>query len=441
MRAISYWAVAATMVTSVSTMGLTNAAYAQDAAEDQLLDRLTVLEAELQKLRDELAETKAQTVKTKKVAEKAAKKASKVEAAEEKVFPNSWHMAGYADTGMVFSDGENPGTFINGKFNPAIHFQYKDILQFESEFEVSTNSDGETDMILEYSQINLFLNDSMTLVAGKFLSPVGQFTERLHPSWINKMPDAPAGFGHGGIQPISNVGAMLRGGVEMMGGRLFTYSVAVGNGPRAGHDGVELEGFGRDDNKNKSVSGRVAFMPFDHFEVGGSFMTAKVAPEAEAAAEDDGHDEEETVLAEVTQGDFDLWGLDMAFTQGNWDIRGEYLNADFVQPGELEDGHDEEEESGPLSFEAWYVQAAYRLSGITDSSFIHKLEPVVRYNRFKAAGDHALEDELNEKRFNVGLNYWLTPSVVVKGGVEWRYFDASEREDDSRVLFQLSYGF
>jgi len=445
MKAISYWGIAASMATAVAISGLTAPLYAQDADEARLLERLNSLESEIQKLKEQLKETKKESSDTKKVAEKAEKKAIKAIAAKDIVRANSWHLAGYADVGIEFSDGDNADTFTSGKFNPAFHFQFKDIVLFESEFEVQTSNTGETDIVLEYSQLDFLLHDNAVLVAGKFLSPVGQFQERLHPSWINKATNAPAGFGHGGIQPISEVGLMLRGGVPI-GEKLFTYSVAVGNGPRAGHDGVELEGFGRDDNSNKALSGRLAFMPFDDLEIGGSFLNAKIAPEAEEEGDghddevevEDDHDEAEEIIAEVAQGDYELWGFDLAYTRGNWDIRAEYLTADLKGLGG-DDDHDEAPE--PLGWEAWYAQAAYRLSGVTDSAFIHRLEPMVRYGRFTAEGDHELEDELSEKRFNVGLNYWVSPSVVVKTGLEFRNYIAEHREDDTRLQFQLSYGF
>jgi len=446
MRAISYWGVAASMVTAVASANITAPLYAQGIDEAKLLERLILLESEIQELKQQLQETKKQAEVTNRVANKAATKANRVEKSVDTVRPNSWHLAGYADVGIEFSNGENADTFTSGKFNPAFHFQYKDIVLFESELEIQTSSDGETEIALEYSQLDFLLHDNAVLVAGKFLSPVGQFQERLHPSWINRMTNAPAGFAHGGIQPISEVGLMLRGGIPL-GEKLFTYSVALGNGPRSGHDGVELEGFGRDDNSNKALSGRLAFFPFDDLEIGGSFLAAKIAPEAEEAGdghddeaeeETDDHDEPAAELVEATEGDYNLWGFDMAFTKGNWDVRAEYLTADLKGLGG-DDDHDEA--PAPLSWEAWYAQVAYRLSGVSDSDFINRLEPVVRYGRFTAEGDHDLEEELNEKRFNVGLNYWVSPSVVVKSGLEFRNYYAAEREDDTRLQLQLSYGF
>ncbi len=449
MKKISYWSVAATMATAVAVQAFTVPTQAQDIDQAQVLERLMDLEAEIKLLKEQLTAAKDETAKTKKIAQKAAKTAGKAKksavkaiANADKIRPNSWHMAGYADVGIEVSDGENPGTFTSGKFNPAFHFQYKDWVLFESELEITTTIDGETEMEVEYSQLDFLLNDNMTLVAGKFLSPVGQFQERLHPSWINRLTNPPAGFAHGGIQPIGEVGLMLRGG-KMLGDKLFTYSLAVGNGPRAEHDGVEVEGFGRDNNKNKAISGRVAFFPLDDLEIGGSFLAAKVKPETEEPAAG-GHDEgaaevEEMEVAALSQGKYNLWGADFAYTKGNWNVRGEYLSSKLKGLGSEEDitGNN----FSTLTWEAWYAQAAYRMSGVTDSDFVDKLEPVVRYGQYSSKGDLELREAISEKRFNVGMNYWLSSSVVVKGAVEFRNYLAATREDDTRLQLQLSYGF
>lgn len=154
-------------------------------------------------------------------------------------FGNSaYHIAGYADVGYTDAENDN-STFDVGHFAPIFHYQYKDILLLETEiaFGAETNEEGETETEteLEYLALDLFLNDYMTLVVGKFISPIGQFQQNLHPSWINKLPSAPIGFGagHGGASqatPIADVGAQMRGGFALKDTR-FNYALVVGNGP------------------------------------------------------------------------------------------------------------------------------------------------------------------------------------------------------------------
>lgn len=437
-----------------------------DGANSPLLDRIEQMERDLQALKAQLraASEKAESASAdaeaaKERADAASKVAETVRTASRaptKLPDTIWHLAGYAEAGLVVSDAKGqPDTFSSGKFNPAFHFQYKDLVIFESEAEISVDSEGETEFELEYSQFDVFLHDNITLVLGKYLSPVGQFQERLHPGWINKMPDNPAGFAHDGVQPATDVGAQLRGGVSL-GDTLLTYVVAAGNGPRINAEGgVELEGFGGDDNDNKSISGRIGFLPVPWLEVGGSFLTSKVSGEEGNVVELD--------PLEPTNADFTLWGVDAAFTRGAWDIRFEYLNAErdsiftaiphgegvgFESIGALSAGGGEQTEGetevaflSDLDMEAWYAQVAYRLSGLTDVAVWKNFEPVVRYGEFRIRGLDELREEAAEDRFDIGLNYWLAPSIVLHGSVQWRDFADELRKSETRYQLELAYGF
>ena len=107
--------------------------------------------------------------------------------------PNSLiHLAGYTDVGYVNGDNDD-GSFNVGMFSPIFHFQYRDIVLFESEVEMTLHPDGETEIGLEYLTLDYFIKDYAALVGGLFLSPIGQFRQNLHPSWINKLPSAPPG--------------------------------------------------------------------------------------------------------------------------------------------------------------------------------------------------------------------------------------------------------
>ena len=288
------------------------------------------------------------------------------------------------------------------------------------------------------------MHDNVTFVVGKFLSPVGQFQERLHPGWINRLADAPAGFGHGGVQPLSEVGVQVRGGIPM-GDMRVNYALAVGNGPRLGHGGVELEGFADDENDNKALSGRFGFFPIPQLEVGASFLTAEVV----------GPEDHETELPMT--GDYDLWGADFAYIRGPWRFRGEYLSDELSGFGPPEEdhhgpeilkssedgGHDDEEEEllgADAEWEAWYVELAYRLSGLTDHRVLQNFEPVVRYGEYHVTGPDELAEQ-SEDRFNVGLNYWFAPSIVLHTAIEWRDFVHDEIDDETLLQFQVSYGF
>lgn len=361
-------------------------------------------------------------------------------------------IAGYADVGMAISDKESVGgtTFVAGTFNPALYFQYGNLLLVESEAEIEVNENGETEFTLEFAQFDIFLHDYATLVVGKYLSPVGQFQERLHPSWINRLADAPAGFGHGGVQPGAEVGAQLRGGVPL-GRSRFNYAFAVGNGPRLDAMGeVMTEGFGRDDNRNKAISGRIGFLPLPYLELGASFLRAKVEG---ATGEPAIMESEGLRIASAVEGAggpvlpaarYSLWGLDAAYTRGPWDVRFEYLRGvRKAIPVEDEEGM-EMEPLPRLKMKAWYGQIAYRLSGLTQHRILQNFEPAIRYGRYQVRGLDELAGEAAERRLDLGLNYWFAPAIVLHSAVQLRKFTARHEDEvnkDTRLLLQLAYGF
>ncbi|MEE8258792.1 MAG: hypothetical protein V3R20_03785, partial [Sphingomonadales bacterium] len=346
-----------------------------------------------------------------------------------KLADTQWHLSGYADAGAMFQTGGDDDSFVFGHFNPGFHFQYKDIVIFEAELEFEVSEDGETEVELEYAALDFLVHNNATIVIGKFLSPIGQFQERLHPTWINKIGNAPAGFGHDGAQPASEVGVQVRGGISIGKRSMVTYAVMVGNGPRMGHEaGLELEGFGADDNQNKAFGGRIGILPLPYFEIGGSFMKAKV----------DGLEGFGELMP--TTGDVTILGADAAYTRGPWDFRFEYLKLTRDPLNSAEEDGEEVEALEQMEMKAWYVQLAYRFSEITTSPILQRFEPVVRYGKFNISGNHHLEEENAQTRLNIGVNYWIAPSLVARIGFEQRKF-LVEGTKEKRILLQAAYGF
>jgi len=388
---------------------------AQAHSDEQLRQRINALGTELTELRAQVEETDRKADAASRAVESDANARVK------------WHLAGYAAANFVSSDADGTNsTFGFGSFNPIFHFQYDNFFLFEAEPSITIGDDGETEVDLEYAQFNLILNDYVTLSAGKIVSPVGQFAGRLHPAWINKLPDAPPGFGHDGIQPSSEVGFQVSGGVPLGGDMVGTYAIAVGNGPRTGFHGIELEGFSGDDNENKAVQGRFGFLPMPYLEFGGSFMVAKSAGVPAATGP-------------VSDGDFKLWGIDAAYTRGPLDVRGELLKGSLGSYMGAADPGDAVTQMIPgTDWTAWYAQASYRLSGVTDMPVLRDLEPVIRYSVFDVDGNFAGE---GERQIAIGVNYIIAPSIIAKVALQRRDFQAPGAANENRVLAQLAYGF
>ncbi|UVW35751.1 OprO/OprP family phosphate-selective porin [SAR92 clade bacterium H455] len=388
-----------------------------EATVEELAERLERMQREMNELRLQL-ENSATKEEVQVIKEDVA-------TASEWLQPDTLiHMAGYADVGYTDSESSD-GSFNVGTFSPIFHFQYRDLVMLESELEIEVGDDGETETSLEYLTIDWFINDYMVLVAGKFLSPIGQFRQNLHPSWINKLPSAPPGFGHDGAAPVSDVGFQFRGGFPM-GNIRTNYAVYVSNGPELKAefeddeyelDGVEAEGFGADRDGEKVVGGRFGIIPFAGFEFGLSAASGK----ATVTEVEDG---DSSLLSGEAARDYDVIGADFSWDFQAFNLRGEYVETEVG----ADTGSGAAASEG-ATWETWYTQGAYHL-GQT------KWELVARYTDFDSP--HNSQDQ---QQWAIGANYLFTNNFIGKISYEFNDGQSGSDADLDRFLFQLAYGF
>ena len=345
---------------------------------------------------------------------------------------SSFHVSGFGFTRFVNREGTD-STFT-AALVPVFLWEINDQLLFESEIEFELAvEDGEskTEVELEYAHASYLFNDYITLGAGKFLTPFGLFPERLHPAWINKLPDGPLAFGHGGIAPFSSVGAYVRGGFPV-GSAKFNYAFYLSNGPRlvtddeeeAGH--LEFDNFG-DINNNKAVGGRVGFLPIPQLELGTSFLFAKVNPSGSG----------------VGGADALILGADVSYVQeidwlaGLVDVRFEYVRSEVDSVTYDADGS---LGFGPLTFEndrtGLYAQVAYRptkcdLKFLRDVEFVGRFDYLDLPSGAPGGNDH--------ERWTAGVNYWLNPSSVIK--IAYQYTDEEGEPGEDAFLAMFAVGF
>ncbi len=383
----------------------------------ELEEQVLALAEQLGELRAELDDAKADQdvarLRSDVEANKVAIRATQSSAAWTDV-TSVTHLSGYASADYV-SVEDGPSAFV-ANFNPMFHFLYDNRILWEAELEVEVEENGDTSIGLEYTTVDWFLNDKLTLIAGKFLSPIGNFRQNLHPSWINKLPSAPPGFGHDGAAPISEVGVQLRG-VAPMGNSRLNYALFLGNGPKIeGEDGeihaIEAEGFASDPDDEKVFGGRVAFLPIPSLELAVSGATGDAA-----VVEDDGID----VEGDPKRG-YQVLGVDASYQWNNLDLRGEYVKQE-VDPSPSSIAP----EGGV--WETWYAQAAYKFAD-------GKWEGVARYTDFQSP--HA--DDTQEQ-LALGINYLITPSAMLKFGYESNDGEAGEITDSDRWIVQIAYGY
>src|SRR6266581_2626957 len=343
-------------------------------------------------------------------------------------FPGStkFLLAGYGTAGFTARSGEDP--FFDASFNALFLWKLSDRLFFEGEMELEFE-DNATTINLEVAQASYLLNDYMTIGLGRFLNPMNFFVERQHMNWVNKLPDKPLAV-YDGLFPESEMGAQLRG-VVPVGPTKLEYVAFVANAPgliTSSDDFSEIGKLDFDNDANAgghvAVGGHIGFIPIPQLEIGYGIQRSKVGPRDHAV---------ENILQSA---DFNyvsdsalLKGLINARAQSVWSHVGHFV---FYPDGE--------QGFGPLAFNnnrnGGYAQISYRPTHI-DNDYLKNVEGVFRYDRFNQLHTPVGFDE---QRFTIGLNYWLTPSAVLKLAYEFDDKNGGARDQDA-FMMQAAVGF
>ena len=277
---------------------------------------------------------------------------------------------------------------------------------------------GKTHFDLGYASFGYFVNDWLSLVGGKFLSPFGTFNERFHPSWINRLPSVPLGFGHGGAGPTDELGIQARGGLQLGKTKLY-YALYLSNGPvledgkgDADRAGTLLFSNFEDNNVNKAIGGRIGWLPFSN-----SSLEIGLSGQYAGKTGDRGTDYE-NVSAFLYAADL-TYVKDFAPLAGTIRLTGQYSAADVGDAYYLNDSMDiamgEDSLYTFANFSSfYYVQLAWRLDKL-QSKVLSKVELVVRYDEASMAPKSKWA--FADSRITVGLNYWIHARSALKAEV------------------------
>ena len=347
-------------------------------------------------------------------------------------------VAGYE----LFPSQKGAGRFVFDGFETIFLMQLNDRILLEAQLEY-----GLEGVELGYGQMDYIVNDWLTVVAGRYLTPIGFFNERLHAAWINKLPDFPLMQRQVSPGDSSLNGLQLRGAKYLFGSPVkMEYALFVANGlgipeneltPLANLN--ELKETTTRGNDAIAFGGRVGFwVPELGFNCGASTLFNR-AYRSDA-------------------GPFiSLWGIDAGYHKGNWDIRFEYANMFQKSPPlPLEEGVEGGEEgvapANPLRIRrrGFYAQVAYRPYD-APSRILSNTEFVFRYSRARFGGfdQNALElDEfaspvdapVDRNQYTIGLNYYFAPSLVIKFAYEINREQGMNLRDNV-FLTQLAWGF
>jgi hypothetical protein len=339
-------------------------------------------------------------------------------------------IAGDADAGFTTQKGTK-SSFSAG-VAPLILWKPTDRFLFEAAFDIGIETDdtnsSSTSFDLTIANGSFIINDYMMVGGGLFTTPFGVYHNHFDPPWINKFPDDPLAFGDSAIAPEHAVGAFVRGAIPISTAKV-TYDLYVSNGPNLITNDPDAAGQLNFDefsdlNNNKAVGGRLGFLPMPNVEMGYSIMGAQVNPSGFPS----------------TSGLFQA--VDLNYRQivdplkGRFDFRAEWTwstvdRATYDPSGALG--------FGPVRFSndrnGGYAQLLFRATK-SDIEFFRNLEYGVRFDR--VASSLSAPGGERENRLTLGLDYWFTPSLVLKAAYE--FDDKKVGPNQNAFLIQLGIG-
>ncbi len=415
---------------------MSSAGYAQDIndvarrLQKQMRDMEARHKAEMDALKDQVdALRRAQPPDTSEISERLADLEEEMDQVSDLTLDFDAGTTNFIVTGYTFAnffDLQDEDSSFSAGFNPIFVWKLSDQLFIKSELEVELE-ESETEVALEYLDLSYVVNDYLTLSAGKFLTPLSYFKENLHPAWINKLPKQPL-FASGGkrLIPTSSLGVQARGAIPFGGGTRLTYAAYVSNGFTVNTTGdktgkLAFKNF-EDINNNKAFGGRVGFFFIPELEGYYAFNFSDVAPTGSMLGSVD-------ALVQVAGLNF---VTDHEAIGGLLDIRFEYVFSDVDDIDFGGGAFDNEREGG-------YAQIAYRPTGA--GSFFEKFEGVFRYDFIDQPS--GAPDAADIDRFTFGVNYWVSPSAVVKIAYQFDDVDdpAGGTGEEDGLLLQFAIGF
>jgi len=342
--------------------------------------------------------------------------------------PGTEHLVIAGDAAVGFQTQRQTNSTFYGGVSPLILWQPTDRLLFEAGFDFGLNTDNtntsSTSVDLSIADASFVVNDYLIVGGGLFVVPFGQYHNHFDPPWINKLPDDPLAFGNRAIGPGSEVGIFARGAAPIGRDSKVTYDVYLANGPNLfTNDPTQAGSLNFDDftdlNDSKAVGGRLGFLPVPSLEVGYSFEFAETAPPQFGR-----------------KVDAFLQAADLNYKKEFHPISGTVqVNAEWIWSSVGHAVYDPNHTMGfgPLSFSGYrdggYVTVSYRPT-LVPNNIVRNLEFVTRYDAvfipMQAPGGG------NEQRVTFGVDYWLTPSAVLKFAYE---IDDNKAGPDQNAFF------
>ncbi len=330
-----------------------------------------------------------------------------------------------------------PGGFYFGEFTPDFLLKLNDWIMLEAE--IGIGGDGSVSAG-SFAQADFFINDWLTVIAGRFVAPIGFFNERLNNPWINKLPGDAPGSGpllwQQVLPAFSILGVQAAGSFYLFNSPIkMEYNVYAGNGLNftPGTPGAptpsELANLENMESTFSTVTNDVA--------VGGRF--GLWWPEKGLAAGFSIFHNPDYIAG--FNDAINLIAVDFNYHMGNWDFRAEYGRMNQQATNVLGNG---------ISREGFYAQLAYR-PWDASCTYLQNLELVYRYayvnfrgidptsldlTTFSTPVDVPVRRQQNE----IGINYYFYQRMLLKCAYQIND-EPGYHLHDNQFITELAWGW
>ncbi len=340
-----------------------------------------------------------------------------------------------------------PGGFYYGEFSPDFFVKVNDWILMEAEAALGSESSPSATFL----QADFLVNDWLTIIAGRFVAPIGFFNERLNNPWINKLPaDAPGSAPLPWMQVLpamSLMGVQARGSFYLGASPVkMEYAAYVSNGlnvapatPNAptADEVANLENmtdtFAIISN-NKAFGGRLGFWwPEVGLEGGLSGMYSG------------------DYLAVDSDYSIALWAVDLNYHKGNWDARFEYgSNYQQAPPTVVNANTMASIPQGNIRREGLYGQVAYRPYDARNK-YLQRTEYVYRFSWADFHGinasaldlstyDTPIDAPLRRYQNEFGINYYFYQRMELKCAYQINT-EPGNPQRDNQFMTELAWGW
>ncbi len=329
-----------------------------------------------------------------------------------------------------------PGGFYFGEFTPDFFLKLNDWILLEAE--IGIGGDGSVSAG-SFAQMDFFVNDWMTISAGRYVAPIGFYNLRLNNPWVNKLPGDAPGSGPLVWQQVlpafSLLGAQASGAFYLGNSPLkMEYNAYVGNGlnltpAKARPTLNELSNLENMESTFATVSNNVAvggrlglWYPEKGWAGGFSYF---YNPNYIAGSDNA----------------MNIWAVDLNYHMGNWDARAEYgVTNQETKPFLAEN----------ITRQGFWAQLAYRPRDAVNRH-VQNVEFVYRYTYASFGGINAsgldlstfstpIDVPVQRQQNEIGVNYYFYPRALMK--IAYQINDElGFHLHDNQILAELAWGF